>query len=197
MSPRRVLLSIGVACLLVGALAGFLYGVDSTPTRISTSISTTRVTVPVVPDAFGQVASSYTNHLLLLDSKNASALTAGYESNATVEWKGYSGGCDGNYTGLEDVDGLLGTLVRANYLLVSNETQNIMAEGSHWVVTSEFAFGGNGSASGPFEGNFQGTISAQDSYVHVGSVWLIASETWDFTYFVSSFIEQGGFPPEC
>lgn len=196
MSPRKVLLGVGIASLLVGALAGFLYGLDSTPTRISTSVSTTGVTVSVVPGAYNQIASSYTNHLLLLDSKNVSALMTGYESNATLEWSGVSGGCDGNYTGSGDIGGLLGMLVPASYLLVSNETQSIMPEGSHWVVASEFDLTGYRSVSGPFEGTFQGTIAAHDSYVHVGSAWLIASETWNFTYLASSFIETGS-PPEC
>jgi hypothetical protein len=87
MSSRKVLLSIGVACLLVGALAGFLYGLGSTPTRTSTSTSTT--TVQTVPDAYDQVASSYADHLLLLEARNASAVASQYETNATIEWRDF------------------------------------------------------------------------------------------------------------
>jgi len=199
MSPRRVLLGIGVACLLVGALAGFLYGLDSTPTRTSTSISTT--TVLSIPDAYDQVASSYANHLLLLDSANTSALTDGYEGNATVEWKGNSGGCDGNYTGTgEIVAPLTALLANDSQFLVYNETQTISPAGNHWVVESSFDFAGSSNsnkiATSPYLGTFEGTVDAHDFYVLVGHAWLIASETWNFLSLDTTFLDRG-IPIEC
>jgi hypothetical protein len=199
MRPRRVLLSVGIACLLVGAVAGFLYGLESTPTKTSTSFSTT--TVQTIPDAYDQVASSYANHLLLLDSANTSALMDGYAGNATVEWKGNSGGCDGNYTGTgEIVAPLMALLANDSQFVVNNETQTITPAGSHWVVESSFVFAGssnpNKNATSPYLGIFDGTIDAKDSYVSVGHAWLITDETWNFLLLDTTFLDRG-IPVEC
>jgi hypothetical protein len=192
MSPSKVLLSVGVACLLVGALAGFLYGVGSTPARTTTSTAT----VQTIADAYDEVASSYTNHLVLLDSANTSALMGGYEQNATVEWEGESGGCNGNYTGTEEIaTPLMALLANDSRFLVYNETETIGAAGSHWVVKSSFNFAGN-STSFPYAGRFDGAIAAQDSYALVGHTWLIASETWNFVALYTSLITHP-YPTSC
>ncbi len=181
MNSKAVLIG-GVALLLVGALAGYLYGVDSTQTKTTTQ-------------GYDQVASAYANQLLLLDARNISALVSEFESNATVEWKGYANGLQaghgpgvnrdlaGNYTGSKEISALLGAfLTNANYLLVSNETQTIGAKGSHWVVSSTFHFAGDSNSVG----TFKGTIAARESYVRVGNTWLISNEVWDFTYYEES-----------
>jgi len=204
MNSKMVLLSVGVVLLLVGALAGYLFGVNSMPEQTTTAVTTTTTTlislstVSTVPDAYDQVASTYANQLLLLDAMNISALMSGYEGNATVEWKGNSGGCDGNYSGTGDIARPLGAmLANDTYFLVSNETQMIKAEGNYWVVNSAFHFVGNSTAdksiASPYIGTFQGAIAAQDSYVHVGPRWLITSETWNFIRLDTPFID--GLPP--
>ena len=179
MNPNRALLG-GVAVLLfAGALAGYLYGLDSAAVKTATETAA---------GAFDQVASSYANHLLLLDARNASALLSGYEVNATVEWKGVSGGCDGNYSGA-GIGIVLGDLLnRSTSLVVSNETQAIEAGGSHWVVNSTFDVLGNNTAVGIFHA----TIASTDSYVYDGGRWMIANETWNFLHYDSSFLE--GYP---
>jgi hypothetical protein len=68
-------------------------------------------------------------------------------------------------------------------LLVSNETQTIGPDGSLWVVNSTFNFAGNSTLVGSFEG----TIAAQDSYVHISNTWLIARETWNFLKYSEQF----------
>lgn len=189
MNSKMVLIG-GVALLLVGALAGYLYGVNSTPTKRTMSASPP-------PDAHDQVASTYANQLILLDAKNVSALVSEFESNATVEWRGYANGLQaghgpavnrdlrGTYTGSQEIGTLLGAfLTNANYFLVSNETQTIGAKGNYWVVNSTFGFTGNSSTVGTFEG----TIAAQESYVQVGKMWLISNEMWDFTYYEAAFL---------
>jgi hypothetical protein len=45
MNSKIALLGGGVALLLMGALAGYLYGVNSTPTKTTTAMSTTTVTL--------------------------------------------------------------------------------------------------------------------------------------------------------
>jgi hypothetical protein len=117
MSSRAVLTSGSVVLLLVGALAGYLYGVNSTPTKTTTVFTT--------PDAYDQVASTYANHLLLFDSKNMSTtLTSGFEGNATIEWKRVTNGLTGNYDGSFNIQILLGTFLttKVDNFLVSNET---------------------------------------------------------------------------
>jgi hypothetical protein len=196
MNSKTVLLS-GVVLLLVGTLAGYLYGVDSTPAKTTVSTTTMTATVSTVPDAYGQVANTYANQLLQLDARNTSALTSGYESNATVDWKGYANGLQeggsftnralrGNYTGSQEISTLLGAfLTNAEDFLVTNETQTIGPEGNYWVVNSTFDFAGNSSTIGTFEG----AIVAQESYVHVGNTWLIANEMWNFISYDSQFID--------
>jgi hypothetical protein len=180
MNPRRAVLGVVVIMLRVGALAGYLYGLHSAPTK-STS--------ETVTDAFDQVASSYANHLLLLEARNASALLSEYEGNATVQWKGVSGGCDGNYSGTY-MGTLLGDLLnRSTSLVVSNETQAIQAEGSQWVVNSTFYVLGNNTAVGIFHA----AIASKDSYIHDGGRWMIADETWNFLYYDSPFLDAPQF----
>jgi hypothetical protein len=181
MNSKAVLLGGAILLLLVGALAGYLYEVNSTPRTTATASTTT---VSAISNAYDQVVSTYVNQLLMLNSKNASAFASRYESNATVEWKGYAqgfeghGGLVGNYTGSKNITALLGVLVRGHVgnLLISNETQAIASDGSYWVVNSTFDFAGNSSIVGSFEG----AIAAQDVYVHIGNSWLISRETWNF-----------------
>jgi hypothetical protein len=187
MKTNQVLLGIGAALLLVGALAGYIYGVSSAQTR----------TMPASPDFYDRIASAHANKLLLLDARNISALANEFESNATVEWKGYAHGLQaghgptantdlrGNYTGSQEIKTMLSEFLNnAYYFLVSNETQLISPRENYWVVNSTFHFAGNSSTIGTFEG----TIIGQDFYVHVGSMWLIANETWDFTFYQSQVL---------
>ncbi len=198
--------------LLVGAIAGYLYGVNSSPAATTAAVTTTttfETTVSTVPHTYDQVASAYANHLINLEAINPGDFLSGYESNATVEWKGYSGGCDGNYTGIGEIATLMEALVaNDSYLFVSNETQTITMEGNHWVVNSTFDFTGNSTAdksiASPFVGFFSGTIAALDSFVNPGNASatnpailgpytypvLIASETWNFIHFDDSVLER-------
>ena len=84
MKPRTALAS-GVILLLVGALAGYLYGVDSAPEPRQRSCprSPSRR-----PPALHQVADSFANHMLFLSERNATAIANQYAGNATVTWNG-------------------------------------------------------------------------------------------------------------
>jgi hypothetical protein len=125
----------------------------------------------------------------LLEARNASAVTSQYGINATIEWKGVSGGCDGNYTTKGSITKLMDDLLTlSSSFLVSNETQTIGAEGNNWVVNSTFNFIGNSTIVGIFGGR----VAAQDSYVGIGQTWSIAQETWNFMSYDSSFID--GYP---
>jgi hypothetical protein len=189
MKFKTALFSGGIVLLLVGVLLGYVYGINSTPPRTST---TTETKLASSPDSYNQVASTYVNQLLLLaNSKNASAVTIRYESNATIQWKGNVAGLEGygpdvgNYTGTKNITAVLGIFMthHVGNLLISNETQAIVPEGKYWVVNSTFDFTGNSS----IVGSFKGTIAAQDSYAQVGNTWLIAMETWNFLNYTEQF----------
>jgi hypothetical protein len=185
MNPKTALLTGGLVLLLAGAFGGYLYGANV----ISTRTTTTASTVSIVPDTYNQIASTYMNQLLLLQDKNTSALANRYEGNATIEWRGLTGGCSGNYTGTKDITQLLsGLRNNTDYLLVSNETQKMTTDGNHWIVNSTFDLSGHGNGQKPFAGYFGATIAAQDSYVHAGNSWLIEREVWNFLRFDGSLL---------
>ena len=93
MNSKMVLLSVGVILLLGGALVGYLYGVDSTPTKTTTAVSitttmlTSTFTQPSTSlDAYEQVSNSFASHMLFISERNAFAIVSQYEENATVTW---------------------------------------------------------------------------------------------------------------
>ncbi|MDA4116587.1 MAG: hypothetical protein OK442_08545 [Thaumarchaeota archaeon] len=189
MKSKTAVLSGGVVLLLVGALLGYVYGVSSAPSRTST---TTGTALTSSLDSYNEVAGAYANQLLLLvSSKNASAVAARYESNATIQWRGNIAGLEGygpdvgNYTGTKNITAVLGIFLTRHEgdLIISNETQAIEPQGNRWVVSSFFDFAGNSSIVGGFEG----TVVAQDSYAQVGNAWLIAMETWNFLNYTEQF----------
>lgn len=170
-------------------------------TTRATRTSTTAITVVTIPTSYDEVATSYTGHLLALQAINPGDFLSFYEQNATVEWKGLSGGCDGNYTGLAELGPLLaGLMSDQQYLGVFNESLRIGTVGGYWVVNSTFSLAGNSTGSksiaSPYAGAFEATIAAQDSYARVDGKWMIASETWNFLHFDSSILERP-FPTTC
>jgi hypothetical protein len=188
MNSKMVLLSVGVVLLLVGALAGYLYGVNSTPAKTTTVTSTTTVSASL--DAYEQVSDAYAYHLMQLSDRNMSAVVGEYESNATVEWTGVVAGMNGNYSGAANIGILLGgdffgKLINSS---LSNEYQSVGVNGNVSEVNSTFNFQGYNAV----EGNVNGTIVAQDTYEHVGNLWLIAHEAWNFTrYYVQFYVGTG------
>ena len=148
-------------------------------------LSTKTVSVTVTTsDSYEQVASVYATHLLQFSARDKTALVSGYESNATVEWTGAVTGLVGNYYGTADIEILFGSFTGKflNFSL-SNNYQSVGVKGNVSVVNSTFSFQGYSSVVG----QVNGTIVAQDVYMHVGSSWLIARETWNFTQFDEQF----------
>ncbi|HVC27518.1 MAG TPA: hypothetical protein VND40_05100 [Nitrososphaerales archaeon] len=168
-----------IALLVLQSLVGS--GLLSTRTVTSTAAITT---VSTVPEVYYQVASSYANHLYLLNSSYSFALKSDYESNATIDVRGVMPGLVGSYTGQSNISIFLGSF-REKFLnfSVSNESQTIAPEGSYWVVNSTFEV----HAYSSVVGNTDMAIAAEDSYAHVGNAWLIAHETWNFLKFDEQF----------
>jgi hypothetical protein len=179
-----ILIGAGAGLTLVLLLVSqLLIGSGLFSTRTVTS-TTTVTTVSTVPDAYGQIASIHANYLAVLNSSDTAALKSGYESNATVVWKGEASGMVGNYTGQLNIGILLGSF-REKFVnfSVSNESQTIAPKGNLWIVNSTFDI----HAYGSVVGNTDMAIAAEDSYVHVGNTWLIANETWNFLTFNEQF----------
>jgi hypothetical protein len=143
----------------------------------------TRTVTVTTPDAYEQVANAYANHLRQLSARNIPVLVSGYESNAAIEWTGAAAAGTGNYSG-SDIKILLGSfLTKFINFSLSNEYQSIGVKGNVSVVNSTFDFQGYNAVVG----KVKGAIVAQDVYEHVGSSWLIARETWNFTQFNEQF----------
>ena len=178
MNPRTALAAVGAVALLVGGLAGYLYGVSSTP-----PVTVTKADLASSLGVYDQVASAYANRLLLLGSDNGSALARAFESNASVTWRGGPGleGCQlaGNYTGIANITVLMSIFAKYHQggLLVSEESQTVYPEGPYWMVDSTFNFAGNNS----LVGGFGGTVAAQDAYARVAGAWLVSTEVWNIT----------------
>jgi hypothetical protein len=171
------------------------YESTSRTTITSTMTSMTVTTVSTIPSAYGQVATTYENHLLDLVAINAGDFLGGYEESATVRWTGFSGGCDGNYTGLSEFGPLFGTLMSdQQYLIITNETQTIRQTGDNWAVNSTIYLVANStgtkSIASPFAGVSEMTIAAQDTYANVDGKWVIAVETWNFIHLDNSILER-------
>jgi len=186
MNSKKALLGSCLAFLLVGALAGYLYGADSTPTKTTTAKSTTMVTTASSSmDAYDQVASSFANHMVFLSSGNASAVESQYESNASVTWMGDVFPSAGTYNVTNAIFLLMNdTFIsgHGNSLTLGNVTLMIADKSADSAaVNSSFAFF---EASSPPQCGFpfDGTVSAQDSYAYSvpNGAWLISREMWDF-----------------
>ena len=192
MNSKTVWLVGGVVLLLVGAIGGYLIGVSSGSTRL-----TTVTTISSTSEAYAQVNNSYANHLLSFGSKNVSVLLLQYESDAKVRYEGASTGLTGNYTGSESIKQLLIAFEAAtstNYFYVTNETHRslqVTSAGSGnstevVVVNSTFDFRGQSRAFG----DFSGTVSARTTFVHGGagsSSWLISEEIWRFLKYTQQY----------
>jgi len=193
MKPRTALVAGGVIALLVGALAGYIYGIDSTPKETTTELSTT--TVSTTGSTYDQVADSFANHILLLSERNATALASLYAENATVTWNGAGNNDVGGLAGLYNGTDIL-LLMRVSFIgrggsfAIGNVTRAVSAvTADSATVDSTFEIYGQdynfGMPIGGYATSFNGTVSAYDSYVYsepTGS-WLISNETWSFTTF--------------
>jgi hypothetical protein len=191
MKPRTALVASGVIVLLVGALAGYLYGVDSTPRATTTELST--VTVSTSGSPYDQVADSFANHMLSLSKRNATEIASQYAEDATVTW-----------VGAIDEYGLAGLYNRTEIPLLMRES--FIGKGTSFTmgdltlaitvisadsatVNSTFEIFGQGlyvaAIPGPVYTAFNATVSAEDSYAYStpNNAWQISNETWSFTSF--------------
>lgn len=180
-----------IVFLLVGGLAGYLYGVDSTPRATTTELST--ITVSTSASAYDQVADSFANHMLFLSERNATAIASQYTENATVTWTGAegAGGLAGLYNGTEITLLIRGSFIgkEASFAVGDVNRTITVVSGESATVDSTFDIFGQGEYVVAIPGlawtAFNATISAHDSYVYsaTNNAWMISNETWSFTSF--------------
>ena len=133
------------------------------------------------------VGGSFAEHILLLDSKNVSAIVNQYQGNASVTWTGQAVGLAGTYEGARNISELQTVFFETfgTTFAIANVTRAITTTSSDSVmVNSTFGFSGFGRW-----GNDSGIISAQDhySYSATNGAWLISRETWNFLTFVVEY----------
>jgi hypothetical protein len=202
MNSKKVLVASGLVLLLVGGLAGYLDGVNSTAPNTTTMSTktvtlTTTTSVSTSLDAYAQLATSFTNHVFFLSSRNVSAIVSQYEDNATVTWIGRAHGIRGLFNGTKSIFLLMNVsfIGHGTAFALGDVTRNIVdIKAKSAAVNSSFAvFGQNGFEGSAAIGDFNGTVSAQDSYVYsvADGVWLISQETWNFTSFSSQVTQIG------
>jgi hypothetical protein len=189
-------LALIVLLVLQSVTGGALFGTKTVTT-------TTAAQQPVVV-----VSGLFAEHMLLLDSRNVSAIVEQYEGNATISWT-TDGQCEcnslnGNYTGTANMTQLMNQLlfgINANgsglgmqSFVAENLTQKVASTSDvSVIVNSTFAMVEHSIA----QGNINGTISAQDSYEYSATnhTWLISRESWNFlSYYVQNPAISGYAP---
>jgi hypothetical protein len=169
---------------------------------------TVTVTVTSIQQPAAIVSGLFAEHMLLLDSRNVSAVVGQYEGNGTITWTS-EGQCEcnslnGNYTGTANITQLMNRLlfgINANgsgfgmqSFMAENLTQKLAAASTVSVmVNSTFAILEYSIA----QGNINGTISAQDSYMYSATnhTWLISRESWNFlSYYIQNPAISGYSP---
>jgi hypothetical protein len=183
-----ILIGTGAALMLIVLLVLQSFtgsGVFGAKTATTTFTST--------QEATGLVSGLYAEHILLLDSRNISAIVDEYEGNATIvrasEAQCECNSLDGTYTGTANITQLMKQLlfgVDANgfsfgtkSFVAENLTESAAAAPDGSVtVNSTFGFLEQSIAAG----KINGTVSAGDSYTYSAAShsWLISRETWDF-----------------
>jgi hypothetical protein len=190
-------LALIVLLVLQSVTGGALFGTKT----VTTTATATQQPVGVVSGLFAE-------HMLLLDSRNVSAIVGQYEENATISWT-TDGQCEcnslnGNHTGTANITQLMNQLlhgINANgsgfgmqSFMVENLTQKVAATSNvSAMVNSTFDIAEHSIA----QGNINGTISAQDSYEYSATnhTWLISRESWNFlSYYIQNPAISGYAP---
>jgi hypothetical protein len=169
---------------------------------------TVTAAVTSIQQPAGLASGLLAEHMLLLDSRNVSAVVGQYEGNATITWTS-EGQCEcdslnGNYVGTANMTQLMKQLLlginangygfRTQSFMAQNLIQTAAATSNISVmVNSTFVIVEQSIA----QGKINGTVSAQDSYVYsaTGRTWLISRESWDFLSFYVQNPAISGYSP--
>jgi hypothetical protein len=191
--------------LLIGILlgAGATYALaaptlnrTATYTKVTTVTTTnspvTRTsTATVTVDPGQEVSDAYSIFFQNIESRNATALAAEYQDNATLNVYGYTDGVGGSYNGSANIfsfynallsNGVLATVNLKNVtygIYVSETGQSAEVSSMFTMHGSGFFYGGNSENAG----TYNATVRSVTSYALVGEEWLITSDSWDFTLF--------------
>jgi hypothetical protein len=165
-------------------------------------------TVTSIQQSAAVVSGLFAEHILLLESRNVSAIVSQYAGNATIAWTSEAqcecNSVNGNYTGTANITRLMKQLLfgidpngfsfGTKSFMAENLTQSVAATSNTLVtVNSTFVMLEQSIA----EGEINGTVSAQDFYVYsaTGHTWLISRESWDFLSFDIQNPAISGYSP--
>jgi hypothetical protein len=139
-----------------------------------------------------QVNGSFSTHMALLASRNASAILTQYGANSTVTWTGNAAGLAGLYSGVNNTGLLLRAFLgSASSFIVENVTETVVTHtADSAVANSSFIFSGQSAT----QGNFSGSIAAEDFFIFSSTTdtWIISQEIWNFHGLEYQFPIVGG-----
>lgn len=206
MNPRErdgMLIGVGAGLALIVLLVlQSLIGSGLLGTKTVTATATS------IQQPAGLASGLLAEHMLLLDSRNVSAVVGQYEGNATIAWTSEGqcecDGLNGDYAGAANITQLMKQLllgVNANGYGFGTESfmaedlaqTGAVASSVSVMVNSTFVIVEQSIA----QGKINGTVSAQDSYAYSATArtWLISRESWDFLSFYVQNPAIAGYSP--
>jgi hypothetical protein len=174
-------LALAVIVVVPSALLIFVIIWPVTFSPHPSEVTSTVVATGQDPNA---VRGDYSEHLLLLNSGNISAIVQLYEPKANITWEGAL--CLGGIYHATGGGGNLSQLLPIffNYLgkgfVMGNVSQPLITDLSNASMLANSTF----SLASSVPPITAVTVSAQDIYAYSSDagVWLISSETWHFTF---------------
>jgi hypothetical protein len=185
--------------LLIGALATYALAESSlSRTTTATSVSTTTTTLPAVTSTTTltlnqtqEVDEAFAGHLRNVESHNATALAADYENNATIYFFGCTFGLGGLQTGKYDIELLYQIMFSQEEFGAFNVTdiRSSAFVGPQSFVNATFGIQGNSTnlTLTPPALPYSEGVRSDVTYSRVGDLWLISSDSWDFSSPSGSF----------
>ncbi len=134
-------------------------------------------------DPASQVRSAYAAHLKDFESEDVTALTAGYQSNATIQLTGNILGLGGDYHSVTNITTLYRFILSRAFFAtvgVTNLNYSVNVKGNEAVVNSTFTMQGNSTSPAIGTGTYVAKVVSGVSYIHIGNAWFISKETLDF-----------------
>jgi hypothetical protein len=180
--PFLVLISL-VLGILIGSVVFPTTQVSTSVTTFSTTIVST-VTNTTEPRNYTEIRNAFVEHLLAFESKNASLVKSGYESNATLDWGYFAGELSGLFNGsanIEDVyEGAFSMTLSLALTNVSIFSLEQFPNGTAFV-NSSFSLIGNSTQTPPCSNRINAT-AIEEVYFSYSSNnrWLISYDDWIF-----------------
>jgi len=205
---RVATIGIVVVIVVIAAVAGVLAlsqsgttntTSTSTPTSSSITTSTTLPTTATSPTTSSSATSTVSQSggsgntqavlsqlpgfIADFNSRDVSALSNYYATNAFVNWTGTTNGLGGPYSGKENIAILYGSSIGHTDKLIANDT-NVQATATGPNVTVTFILNLAGHSN--VVGNLTAKVAVTQVWVQSGGTWLIQNEVWNYQTFTTT-----------